>query len=64
MADFREEELVTVMYEAILDRSETETCYDFGEQELWVPNNLIQHVNELEQTIKIPETFANEHNLL
>jgi hypothetical protein len=64
MPDYREEDLAEVPYEAILDRSEDETYYDFGSQKLWVPNSEIQRVDEFEQTIKIPETYAKEHNLL
>lgn len=65
MADYKEDELVTVDYDSIVDRSELSTCFDVGEEEpVWLPNSEIQSINETDQTVKIPEWLAKERELI
>lgn len=65
MADYKEDELVAVDYDSIVDRSELSTCFDVGEDEpVWLPNAEIQSINETEQVVKIPAWLAKDRGLV
>jgi len=65
MPDYRDDELVAVEYEAIVDRSELSTCFDVGEAEpVWIPNEEIQSINEIAQIVKVPIWLAKDRGLI
>jgi len=54
------DEMAEVQYAGIADRTERDTCYWIGGEEVWIPNDRIHSVDEMRGTLLMSRDYAVE----